>query len=82
MTTFVANIDDVDNRQFEAYGIDLTDAGDRGVVSFRRSDTVRIFDATTLSFVGPVIPLEFTTCTGKSIFGDEPKQLVIDHTTN
>ena len=82
VTTFVANIDDVDNRQFEAYGIDLTDAGDRGVVSFRRSESIRIFDATTLSFVGPVIPLEFTTCTGETIFGDEPKQLVIDHTTN
>ena len=82
VTTFVANIDDVDNRQREAYGIDLTDAGDRGVVSFRGSDSIRIFDTTTLSFVGPVIPLEFISCNGERRFGDEPKQLVIDHTNN
>jgi hypothetical protein len=82
VTTFMANIDDVDNRQSEAYGIDLTNTGDQGVVSFRGSDTVRIFDAMTLSFVGPPIPMEVTTCSGATPSGDEPKQLVINHTSN
>ena len=72
-----------ENDQDEPYGIDLTDAGDRGVVSFRESDTVRIFDTTTNSYIGPVIFLEFTSCGGeRTFFGDEPKQLVIDHTTD
>ena len=80
VTTFVANIDDPDNRQFEAYGIDLTDAGDRGLVSFRSSRTVRIFDTATLRFVGRVIPMEFAGCSG-AIFSSEPKQLVIAHSS-
>ena len=74
-TAFVQNIQDV--TQSESYGIDLTDEGDRGVVSFRNSDTVRIFDTATLSFIGSVIPMQFDS---GEIEGSEPKQLVISHT--
>ncbi len=80
VTNFVADIDDMVNRQFGAYGIDLMDSGDLGVVSFRASDSVRIFDTSTLSFVGTPISMRFTTCDGETRFGDEPKQLVISHT--
>jgi len=76
-TAFNQDITDV--TQSESYGIDLTDEGDRGVVSFRGSDAVRIFDTATLSFVGPVIDMAFDPGTG-TIFGSEPKQLVITHT--
>lgn len=75
-TTFLADIDS--GEQSEAYGIDLTDEGDRGLVSFRRSHSVLIFDTATLSFVGPVIPMVFDTGEG-NILGSEPKQLVISH---
>jgi YVTN family beta-propeller protein len=76
-TSFLQDIQDV--TQSRSYGVDLTDEGDRGLVSFRDSDTVRIFDVATLSFIGPVIDMEFDPGTG-TIFGDEPKQLVISHT--
>lgn len=66
----VTNITDV--TQSEAYGIDLTADGSLGLVSFRGSDTVRIFSTATLDFVGPVIPMQFGEQTG-----NEPKQLVI-----
>ena len=78
VTTFAQDIMDV--TQSESYGIDLTDEGDRGVVSFRGSETVRIFDTATLSFVGSVIPMQFVVPGNDPIFGDEPKQLVISHT--
>ena len=77
-TAFVQNIQDV--TQSEAYGIDLTDEGDRGVVSFRDSDTARIFDTATLSFVGSVIDMQFPDPGNDPIEGSEPKQLVISHT--
>ncbi len=80
VTTFVENIDDAGDPQFESYGIDLTDAGDRGMVSFRGSRTVRIFDTATRTFSGPPIPMELAT-PGGTIFGSEPKQLVITHTS-
>ena len=73
------NQDITDGTLFESYGIDLTDEGDRGVVSFRGSDSVRIFDTATLAFTGSEIPMEFDPGTG-TIFGSEPKQLVITHT--
>ena len=76
VTTFAQDIMDV--TQSESYGIDLTDEGDRGVVSFRGSETVRIFDTATLSFVGSVIPMLFDPGDG-TIEGSEPKQLVISH---
>jgi YVTN family beta-propeller protein len=72
-TNFVQDIQDV--TQSESYGIDLTTEGDRGVVSFRSSGTVRIFDTATLSFVGAVIPMLF-----EDNEGSEPKQLVITNT--
>ena len=72
-TTFDQNIQDV--TQSESYGIDLTGEGDRGVVSFRSSGTVRIFDTATLEFIGPVIPMLFEDNEGL-----EPKQLVITRT--
>jgi DNA-binding beta-propeller fold protein YncE len=72
-TAFDQDIEDAD--QSESYGIDLTTEGDRGVVSFRYSDTVRIFDTATLSFIGPVIPMLF-----EDNEGSEPKQLVITNT--
>ncbi|MEX1255828.1 MAG: beta-propeller fold lactonase family protein [Dehalococcoidia bacterium] len=75
-TTFLQTIDDTD--ESESYGIDLTDEGDRGMVSYRGSNTVRIFDTATLSFTGSAIPMEFDPGTGM-IFGSEPKQLVITH---
>ncbi|MEX0800810.1 MAG: beta-propeller fold lactonase family protein [Dehalococcoidia bacterium] len=76
-TAFLQDIQDV--TQSESYGVDLTDEGDRGLVSFRGSNTVRIFDVATLSFIGPVIDMQFDPGTG-TIFGSEPKQLVISHT--
>jgi hypothetical protein len=76
VTTFSQDITDV--TLSESYGVDLTDEGDRGVVSFRGSDTVRIFDTATLSFVGSVIPMQFDPGDG-TIDGSEPKQLVISH---
>ena len=73
------NQDITDGTLFDSYGIDLTDEGDRGVVSFRSSDAVRIFDTATLSFTGSPILMEFGEGEG-TIFGSEPKQLVITHT--
>ncbi len=66
-----------DGSLFEAYGIDLTDEGDRGVVSFRGSDAVRIFDTATNTFIGSAIDMLFPA---EQRDGDEPKQLVISHT--
>ena len=65
----------------ESYGIDLTDEGDRGAVSFRRgeSETVYLFNAATRSFYGAPIPMEFDTGEGIIIYGDDPTQLVISH---
>jgi len=56
----------------QAYGIDLTADGSLGLVSFRGSDSVRIFSTATLDWVGPAIPMQFGAQTG-----NEPKQLVI-----
>jgi hypothetical protein len=75
-TTFLQDITDA--TQSESYGIDLTDDGTRGVVSFRGSDTVRIFDPVNLTFIGSPIDMQFGVGTGM-IFGSEPKQLVISH---
>lgn len=77
-TTLVTDIVDSSIVQRYAYGIDLTDDGSRGVVSFRGSDTIRIFDTQSNTFIGAPIPMEFTTC-NDTIFGTGPRQLVIAH---
>jgi YVTN family beta-propeller protein len=78
VSTFVTNIEDASITQSGSYGVDLNDAGDLGVVSFRFSDAVRFFDPTTNTFIGLPIPMEFTTGEGV-VTGSEPKQLVISH---
>lgn len=70
VVTLVTNI--VDGTQFQAYGIDLSADGSLGLVSFRGSDSVRIFSTATLDWVGPAIPMQFGAQNG-----NEPKQLVI-----
>ncbi|MFQ5462045.1 MAG: hypothetical protein ACE5E5_05395 [Phycisphaerae bacterium] len=82
VTTAVLEITDSANPQSGAYGIDLNDAGDLGVVSFRGSDSIRVFDPVEMVFLGSAIPMEFTACNGSVVFGDQPKQLVIEHTPN
>ncbi len=74
VTSFLQNIDF--SPESESYGIDLTDDGRIGVVSFRNSDTVVIFDAVALSAISAAIPMSFN---GGATLGNEPKQLVIAH---
>ena len=79
VTTLVTNIEDVTMNQFQSYGIDLTDQGLLGVVSFRGSNMVRIFDAKMFAFIGQPILMQFTAPGQDPISGRSPRQLVIAH---